>query len=311
MSFPLLLLLLLGASLPQQEELEAPLPQQEELEKRISSYWDLLLARDKHGTLQYVESESRNRFIQRREPYFRSWEPIAIEKRSQTEALVTVRIDRLLEAAKTYYKIPVKEIWVLGDEGWQLRVPDLSSKDLARLYSNKEEEKPAKKLTGELRVLPEPIKINFFNQANLGSIFVFNGLSVPVRVTRVEVDEEKFQLKSKVDQVASGERGKITIRYLGDEEDKELTSEIRVFVERISEEAGEEVFAVPVLYNHLSPAARALFGLTAAKAKKLKRGDILRPAIQAPEQPKDASQALPITPPSPKKPLAAPETQAE
>ena len=307
MSFPLLFFLLLGASLPQQEELEAPLPQQKELEKRIYSYWDLLLARDKHATLQYVESESRNRFIQRREPYFRSWEPIAIEKRSETEALVTVRIDRLMEASRTYYKTPVKEIWVLGGEGWQVRMPELSSKDLARLYSQKEEEKPAKKLTGELRILPRPIKINFFNPANLGSIFVFNGLSVPVRVTRVEVDEEKFQLKQKVDEVASGERGKITIRYLGDEEDKDLTSEIRVFVERVSEEAGEEVFAVPVLYNHLSPASRALFGLNTAKAKKLKRGDILRPVVRAPEEPKDASQALPL----PKKPVAAPGTQAE
>ena len=257
------------------------------MEKRIYSYWDLLLALDKHSTLQYVESESRNRFIRRREPYFRSWEPIAIETRSETEALVTVRIDRLMEASKSYYKTPVKEIWALGDEGWQVRVPELSSKDLGRLYSSKKEEKSAKKLTGELRLLPQPLKIHFLNQANLGSLFVFNGLSVPVRVTRVEFDEEKFQLEKRVDEVASGERGKITIRYLGDEEDKDLTSEIRVFVEGASEEAGEEVFTVPVLYNFLSPAARALFGLNAAKAKKFKRGDILRPAVQAPEKPKD------------------------
>ena len=301
MSFPLLLLLLLGA----------PLPQQAELEKRIYSYWDLLLALDKHATLQYVESKSRNRFIRRREPYFRSWEPIAIEKRSGTEALVTVRIDRLMEASQSFYKTPVKEIWVLGDEGWQVRVPKLSSKDLARIYSRRKEEKPTKKLTGELRVFPQPIKIHFLNQANLGSIFVSNGLSVPVRVSRVEFDEEKFQLEEKVNEVASGDRGKIIIRYLGDEKDKDLTSEIRVFVERTSKEVGEEVFAVPVLYNYLSPAARALFALNAAKAKKLKRGDSLRPAVQPPERPKDVSQALPISPPSPKKPVAAPETQTE
>ncbi len=311
MSFPLLLFLLLGASLPQQAEPGTPLRQQAELEKRIYSYWDFLLALDKHATLQYVESESRNRFIQRREPYFRSWEPIAIEKRSETEVLVTVRIDRLMEAARTYYKTPVKEVWVLGEEGWQVRVPEVSSKDLAKLYSSKKEEKPAKKLTGELKVLPKPLKINFFNRANLGSIFVFNGLSAPVRVTRIEFDEGKFKLEEKVDEVASGERGKITIRYLGDEEDKDLRSEIRVFVERTSGEAGEELFAVPVLYNYLSPAARALFGLTAAKAKKLKRGDILRPAVQAPELPKDPSQTLPIPPPPPEKSVTPPETQAE
>ncbi len=114
-----------------------------------------------------------------------------------------------------------------------------------------------------------------------------------------------------MDEVASGERGKITIRYVGDEEDKDLTSELRVFLERTSEKAGEEVFAVPVLYNYLSPASRALFGLTAAKAKKLKRGDTLRPAVQAPEQPKDPSQTLPIPLPPAKKPVAAPEQPAE
>ncbi len=111
--------------------------------------------------------------------------------------------------------------------------------------------------------------------------------------------------------MASGERGKITLRYLGNEEDKDLSSEIRVFVEGVSEEAGEEVFTVPVLYNYLSPAARALFGLNAEKAKKFKRGDILRPAVQAPEPPKDASQALPIPPPLPKKPVPAPDNQGE
>ena len=238
-------------------------------------------------------------------PTFDPWDPIAINKRSETEALVTVRIDRMMGASQSYYKLPVKEIWVLGDEGWHVRLPKPTSEALARLYSGKREDKTEKKLTGELRVLPQPVKIHFLNKLHRGSAFVLNGLSVPVQVTRVEYDEEKFILEKKVDEVASGEKGKITIRYLGDEEDKDLNSELRVFVKRGSEGAEEEVFTVPVLYNYLSPAARALFGLNEARAKKLKRGDALRPAVQSPEKLKDPSQVLPPVPPPPTKKPAA------
>ncbi len=301
MNFPLILLLL-----------AASLPQQAELEKRIGSYWDLLLAQDKNAALQYVEPESRNRFIQRRTPYFRSWEPMGIEEQSETKALVRVRIDRLMEASRSFYKMPVKEVWVLGDEGWHLQLPQLTSKALGELYSGRKEEKPAKKLTGELRLLPQSLKIHFLNQTNRGSVFLFNGLSVPVQVTRIEYDKEKFILEEKVGEVASGEKAKISIRYLGDEEDKDLTSELRVFVEGGSEEGGGEMFDVPVLYNHLSPAARALFGLNEARAKELERGDPFRPTVQAPEPPKDGTQVLPPIPPSPpKKSVATPKTQAE
>ena len=224
---------------------------------------------------------------------------------------MTVRIDRLMEGSKTFYKTPVKEVWTLDDEGWQVRLPELNSESLGQLFTAARKEEPEKKLTGELKVLPQEVKIHFLNKVHRGSVFVLNGLSVPVQVTRVEYDEEKFIVDKKVDEVASGEKGKITIRYLGDEEDKDLNSELRVFVKRGSEAAGEEVFTVPVLYNYLSPAARALFGLNEARAKKLKRGDALRPAVQSPEPPKDASRTLPIPPPSPKKPVSDPKTQGE
>ena len=66
--------------------------------------------------LSSISNPSRaNHFIRRREPYFRSWDPIAINKRSETEALVTVRIDRMMEASQSFYKMPVKETWVLGE----------------------------------------------------------------------------------------------------------------------------------------------------------------------------------------------------
>lgn len=300
MTFPLLLLLLTGGPFEEEERAKTAFLQQAELERRVYAYWDSLKKQDKVSALQYVQTKSHNRFIQRRDPFFRSWDPISINKRTETKVLVTVRIDRMMAPSQTFYEMLVKEIWVLGEEGWQVRLPELTSKSVAELYAGTRKEKP-KKLSGDIRLLPDPLKIHFLNKARLGSVFVLNGLKDPVQVTSVELDKERFKLEAKADKVASGEKGEIRIRYVGDEEKKDLTAELRISIRKdVQGDEKEEAFTVPVVYNYLSPGARALFGLNEATAKALKRGDALSPAIQLSDGAKSVPKSLPIVPPPPK-----------
>ena len=273
MGFYCLLPLLLLVSLPES------VPDQVELEKDVTAYWNALMRRDKNAALEWVLSESRNNFILRREPLFRSWRLVEIKPASENEAKVTVSLEQMVEGAPGFYHTKVGENWVFDGQVWKVRVKRITAEEFKKVYQGSGQKSPPQ-LPPILQVLPQLLKIHFLTPSQRGVMVVRNGLEVPARVVRVEYDQEKFELLEKPAVVQAGGQGKIIIKHIGEEVEKELKSQVTLVLEQ---GAQEQVFSIPVLYNHLSPGARGLLGLTEEKAQKLRRGDKVAPVIQIPQ----------------------------
>ncbi len=273
MGFCCLLPLLLLVPLPES------VPNQVELEKRVTAYWNALMKRDKDVALEWVLPESRNNFILRREPLFRSWRLVAINPASENEAKVTVSLEQMVEGAPGFYDTKVGENWVFDGQVWKVRVRRITAEALKKIYQGKSQ-KSQLQLPPILQVFPQLLKIHFLTPSQRGVIVVRNGLEIPVQVVRVEFDQKHFQLLEKPAVVQPGEQGKIVIKHIGDEIGKDMNSLVTLVLEQGAE---EQVFFIPVLYNYLSPGARGLLGLTEEKAQKLRRGDKVIPMIRVPQ----------------------------
>ena len=256
-----------------------------ELTPAVQTYWNLLEKGDKIGALEYVVLRGRNAFIRRREPPFRSWKLIKIEPRSQQEALVTVEIDQLLVLAGTYYPMPVKESWVREEGRWRVRVVQPTPDMLKNLYTG-QSETPEEPGVPHLEVLPNRVKIHFLDRSQKGLIQIQNNLHGPVWVSRIEFDQTRFELLETGESIGPGQKLKVIFRYIGKESQKQLKSEVRLFLKRgLRDSIGkdkEELFAIPVLYNYVSPGARGLLGLTQEKLLQLERGEHPAPVLSMP-----------------------------
>ncbi len=248
------------------------------LESRVSAYWEALAKRDKASALEFVEPESRNAFIERREPVIQSWKLAGVQRNSESEALVTVELMRSIPGVPGFHQLRVVETWALGEGGWRVRVRGTTRQGALGQFQDRAHasRKPA---AGELRILPESLRINFLSRSQTGGVRLANGLAQPVEVERVEFDPALFKLKASPTRVEPSTFGAFVLEYVGSDISKDRHSRLRI-VTRVGGE--ERVFEVPVLYNYLSPAARALFGLSPEAAEKLKRGEKLVPALQRP-----------------------------
>ena len=255
-------------------------PQKAELERAVTAYWAALMKQDKNSALQWVLAEARNNFILRREPLFRSWQLEKLEAKSENEAQVTVTLERMIGGVPGFYNTKVKEDWVFDGQTWKVRVEKVSAEAFREMYRRSGQKSQAP-LPQKLEVYPKLVKIHFLNPSQRGLILVQNGLETPAQVVRIGYDENKFKLLDKPDEVQPGERGKITITYIGEEIEKDLKSQVTLV---LKQGVQEQFFSIPVIYNYLSPGARGLLGLTQEQAQKLKRGDKVTPAIQIPQE---------------------------
>lgn len=268
------------------------LPEKAELEKAVATYWDDLMKPDKNSALRFVLPESRNAFILRREPFFRSWKLVGIEPKLEQDgtpsAAVTVLIEKMMEGAPgNFFNLEVKELWIFGEGNWKVRVEKVTPETFLRPFQRTIPQ-PSKPNT--LQVLPKQLKIHFLSAEQQGSIVVRNGLEAPAQVIRLEHDQQKFEVAELPVEVKPGETVRLTIRYKGDEIAKDLKSQITLTLKQGGEES---VYTIPVIYNYLSPGARGLFGLTEEKAQKLKRGDKLTPVIEIPKEEKSPETSRP------------------
>lgn len=259
----------------------ATVPQQPELEKAVTAYWNFLVQGEKSSALRFVLPEAHNNFIMRREPPFRAWKLVGSQPKSHNEAIVTVEVERMMMGGAGFYWQKVEETWIFDSQQWKIRI-ELPADPLRKLYNpppeSQEEKRPA-----ELQVVPEWVEINFLEQLQRGTFLVRNGLDSPVDEVHLELDQEKFAIVDKPEYIKPNADGLITIEYKGNEIAKELRSQVRLTVKQAGQ---EKVFNIPILYNHLTPGARGLFGLTEEAAQKLTRQEIknLRPLLKRPVQ---------------------------
>ena len=266
-----------------------------ELEKAVQTYWDLLQKGDKAGALRYVAPEGQNLFLNRRTNPFRSWELDRIEPRSPDEALVTVKVQQMLLPAGVYYPVPLREVWVRQQDGWRIRIRPPSPEQIKRALAGGAPPRPRGPKPGTLKVLPKQVKIHFLDRTQRGTVRIRNGLSETVHVSRFDYDKTRFELLESGDSVAAGQELRLVFRYTGNESEKPLKSEFRLILKRRDgDDSKEELFTVPVLYNYVSPGAKALLGLNQKKLDQLRRGETVKPVLPSPASP----PPLPSLPPA-------------
>ena len=257
-----------------------------ELEKAVRTYWDLLQKGDKVGALLYIVPEGQNLFLNRRTNPFRSWALDKIEPRSPDEALVTVKVEQMLLPAGVYYPVPMREVWVRQQDGWRLRIRPPDPEKLKRALAGGTAPKPSGPKPGTLKVLPRQVQIHFLDRTQRGTVRIRNGLPESVHISRVDYDKTRFELLESADSVAPGQDLRLVFRYIGNESKKPLTSEFRLLLKLgDADEAKEKLFSVRVLYNYVSPGAKALLGLDQKKLDQLKRGETVKPVLPSPASP--------------------------
>lgn len=266
--------------------------QLEELRNRLAGYWDLLALQEKAEALEFVSSDSRNAFIKRREPQIQAWKLIGIEPQTESAVLVTVEVRRSFPGVEGFHRAQVVEKWVLEEGVWRVRVKREDAATLLKPYRSDPNRQP-KPAPGSLEVVPPTLRIHFLDRRRRGGVRLANGLGETVQVVRVDFDQESFELAEAPERVAPGRYGRFSLRYKGDEIGKDRPSRMTILV-RVGER--ERAFEVPVIYNYLSPAARALFGLTPEQAEKLERDDKLTPVLKSGAPPKESKPKPPGQP---------------
>jgi len=262
-----------------------------QLRERVEKYWQAMEKRDKYAALEFVLPESRNAFIQRREFVFRNWQLEEIQAvQDGAKAQILVSVERLMEQSGTFYPTPIRQTWVYQDDHWYLSVPKVGSKGVHELLYGLNR-KQSRVIEGEIRVLPDVVKMSFLNPVQRGAIVIQNGLEQPLRLISLKVDNQQIQVEGLPEQVAAKSEAKVYLRYLGDEEEKDLRSRARLVLE--DEEGTQHEYSVQILYNHISETTKAFFGLTDEQARQLKRGEKLTPKFSTPP---GAGQAPPGIP---------------
>ena len=95
---------------------------------------------------------------------------------------------------------------------------------------------------------------------------IVNGTDQPVKVLGLTVDESRFEVVSRPDSVAPGQTGFIRIRYKETESAKNQKGQLSL---RFEQAGAEKLFQVPIIYNYISKADLAFWGLTEEKAEAL------------------------------------------
>ncbi len=243
------------------------------LEARVAQYWDLLVGQDKASALEYVTPETRNHFINRREPLMASWRLVSVDRVSDSEAEVEVVVERQIPGLQGLHAIEVMERWVRSDQ-WRVAVRAVSARELMPPPSRRSVVR-----SGEVGFAPSELKIPFLHPKQLGRVELFNGLAEPIEISGMQWDETRFEVVEAPQEIPPGEQRRLLLRYRGDEVPKNLRS--RLTVTLADPRAGETRLEIPVVYNYFSDGARGLFGLTKEEADRVRRGDKLIPVLSA------------------------------
>jgi len=240
------------------------IPHETELKETVSAYRSLLAKNDKFGALKYILDGCQNEFISRREPIILSWDYLEASPVSENEARVKIAIEAMAPGAKAPMKFETIETWVWTGESWKLRVEKLNGAGVMKALTSS----PVKPST--LKVTPPILKIKFFNTHQIGAVTIVNGTEQPVKVLGVTVDEKRFEVTSRPDSVAPGAVAYIRVRYKETENAKNQKSQLSL---RLEEAGAERLFDVPIIYNYVSKADLAVWGLTEEKAEPITHQD--------------------------------------
>lgn len=273
--------------------LSLQIPEEAQLRQRVEAFWQALARRDTVSALEYVKPESRNTFLNRNRLPFTDWELVEIKPRGDSEVSVTIRVRKMPAGVPGNFEVVTGNNWVFDGTQWMALFREPNVEDYRSLFSSSKsaaEPSEGALLPPRLQILPDVVKFAFLSHTRISTLVIRNGFSQPVRLLQVEVDRQRFEIVEKPDQISSGDSAHLKLKYTGEENEKELKSEVILHFEQEGETI---VIKRPILYNHLSPATRALFGLTDEKARMLRRGDPLKPVLPRPKPPQQPDEIPP------------------
>jgi hypothetical protein len=231
------------------------------LERAVEVYWESLVHGQKSAALEFVHSASIGDFIDRKEPILRSWKLVGIELVSNSEALVTVQVERGIGGH--FYRWQLSETWTVEQGVWKVRVKP-GGKALRSLFLKN---RKGSTFPGQLTVRPERFRIHFIGTSQADSVVISNGEEEQVRLSEVQVDVSRFRVREAFEVLAPGETGVVTLEYTGNESNKNLVDSATLLMASSDRKSS---FKIPIDYNYVSTGTRGLFGLTGSDVRELK-----------------------------------------
>ena len=263
-----------------------------QLEQAVSDYWQAIESGRYFDAAQLVHPDDRDLFVRRTHATVRSWKLLEVNRTSPEEGEVRIGLEQQIQNSGPFYSVKLIQSWVrLPDGPWTLRLQRLSRDTLKAAYGGKESATSTSQLP-VLIVAPAVVKFSFLNRTSRGWFRISNGLQESAEVVGLEFDREKFELVEPLPpMVDARSAARVRLEYLGDEEEKDLTSEL---VLRLRQGGEEKIFELTLLYNHVDSATRSFFGLSDEDVRNLKRGDKLTPRVKLPPGVKAPGEKLPI-----------------
>lgn len=231
--------------------IQMPTPENgEELEQTVHQYWQALLSRDKASALKFVHPEDQNNFIYRKDMGVRAWEMTGVEPLSETEAKVTVQLDRTVGGNS--FSVPFTEVWQKTESGWKVRVGSLKD---AYQRATSAFTSASPKIPPGFTWSPAELRIYQMAKPKRGNMVLRNGTGEPILIQSLEVDSTLFEIVSLPSRIEPHDTARLIVAYLGSDltENQESLAKLRILQEGESRE-----ISIPVIYNYADDVTRWL-----------------------------------------------------
>jgi hypothetical protein len=231
------------------------IPGEQDLRTVVAAYWDALEEKDNASALRLVHPDDWNNFLNNQPTPLVDWKIEKLEFEPEDRAQVIVMGNVMALTGK--YEMPVHKVqlWEIVDSEWRLRVPPSEGFDQALMKgvrSRTESTPPPKELT----VSTKRILFYALNPSQPALVTIWNGTQNAVEVVQLEIDDALFRVEDTPENIPPETRSRIRLRYIGEDEAKNLKSSATLILKQ-----AEEIkrFEIPIIYNYFDKVAAWVF----------------------------------------------------
>lgn len=217
----------------------------------VSAYWNALAQKDRASALKLVHPDDWNNFLSNQPGPLSSWKIEKVDFESEGRARVTVSGE--VAGMDGRYGIPASiiQIWELVDSDWRLRIPVSARFDevLLKNLKGRSQSSPSSK---ELIVSAKTLRFHALNPSQPALLSIWNGTQEPASVMGFEIDEALFRAEEVPDTIEPNTKSQITLRYIGEAKERNLTSRAILVLKHADQ---EKQFEIPIVYNYFDKVA--------------------------------------------------------
>jgi len=260
----------------------------QDLESAVRSFWGALEQGDIEAEVRLVAPASRKSYLGAGYLPIRSWQLKALEPVSSDSYEVVV--EAVMLADRGALPVVVRQRWNLTDDGWLLDYPIVTGRSINEALFGRTPPAPTE---STVSLAPGELVLHFLNPVQKGRFELHNGSREAIRVVSCDDDSEFLQVHFPQRAILPGQSEEVRVEVAGGSDQKELRAAVRC---RIVGDSGPTEVGATVLFNHVSAAAKAFFGLSDEAVEHLRRGGSLTPALPSPQSPPGSSDASAQTP---------------